>query len=86
MLSLLINTSLCAPKCDESLTGSWYSFKVVIKKKAIKKKEKENHGGMKMLRSRVKKKGDDVSHVSLDEISHSKKTDQNKEAGAQWAY
>ena len=69
----------CAPKCDESLTGSWYSFKVVIKKKAIKKKE-ENHGGMKMLRSRVKKKGDDVSH---DEISHSKKTDQNKEAGAQ---
>lgn len=80
MLSLLINTSLCAPKCDESLTGSWYSFKVVIKKK------EENHGGMKMLRSRVKKKGDDVSHVSLDEISHSKKTDQNKEAGAQWAY
>ena len=51
-----------------------------------KKKKKENHGGMKMLRSRVKKKGDDVSHVSLDEISHSKKTDQNKEAGAQWAY
>ena len=41
---------------------------------------------MKMLRSGVKKKGDDVSHVSLDEISHSKKTDQNKEAGAQWAY
>ena len=77
----MINTSLCAPKCDESLTGSWYSFKVVIKKKAIK-----NHGGMKMLRSRVKKKGDDVSHVSLDEILHSKKTDQNKEAGAQWAY
>lgn len=32
------------------------------------------------------KKSDDVSHVSLDEISHSKKTDQNKEAGAQWAY
>ena len=32
------------------------------------------------------KKGDDVSHVSLDEISHSKKTDQNKEVGAQWAY
>ena len=41
---------------------------------------------MKMLRSRVKKKGDDVSHVSLDEISHSKKTDQNKGDGAQWAY
>ena len=41
---------------------------------------------MKMLRSRVKKKGDDVSHAFLDEISHSKKTDQNKEAGAQWAY
>ena len=41
---------------------------------------------MKMLRSRVKKKGDGVSHVSLDEILHSKKTDQNKEAGAQWAY
>ena len=42
---------------------------------------------MKMLRSRVKKKGgDDVSHASLDEISHSRKTDQNKEAGAQWAY
>ena len=39
-----------------------------------------------MLRSRVKKKGDDVSHVSLDEILHSKKTDQNKEAGAQWEY
>ena len=38
-----------------------------------------------MLRSRVKKKGDDVSHVSLDEISHSKKTDQNKKAGEQWA-
>ena len=38
---------------------------------------------MKMLQSRVKKKGDDVSH---DEISHSKKTDLNKEAGAQWAY
>ena len=34
----------------------------------------------------LKKKGDDVSHASLDEISHSKKTDQNKEAGAQWAY
>ena len=32
------------------------------------------------------KKSDDVYHVSLDEISHSKKTDQNKEAGAQWAY
>ena len=32
------------------------------------------------------KKSDDVSHASLDEISHSKKTDQNKEAGAQWAY
>ena len=41
---------------------------------------------MKMLGSRVKKKGDDVPHVSLDEISHSKKTDQNKEAGAQRAY
>ena len=47
---------------------------------------KKNYGGMKMLRSRVKKKGDDVSHASLDEISHSKKTHQNKEAGAQWAY
>ena len=34
----------------------------------------------------LKKKGDDVSHASLDEISHSRKTDQNKEAGAQWAY
>ena len=33
-----------------------------------------------------KKKGDDVSHVSLDEISHSKKADQNEGAGAQWAY
>ena len=32
------------------------------------------------------KKGDDVSHVSLDEISHSKKTDQDKKAGEQWAY
>ena len=31
----------------------------------------------------LKKKVDDVSH---DEISHSKKTDKNKEAGAQWAY
>ena len=41
---------------------------------------------MKMLRGRVKKKGDYVSHASLDEISHSRKTDQNKEAGAQWAY
>ena len=55
-------------------------------RKRLKKIREENHGGMKMLRSRVKKKGDDVSHVSLDEISHSKKTDQNKEAGAQWAY
>ena len=81
MLSLLINTSLCASKCDESLTGNWYSFKVVIKKKTIKKKE-ENHGGMKCYGVELKK-GPDVSH---DEISHSKKTDQNKEAGAQWAY
>ena len=30
--------------------------------------------------------GDDVSHASLDEIQHSKKADQNKRAGAQWAY
>ena len=44
-------------------------------RKRLKKIREENHGGMKMLRSRVKKKGDDVSHVSLDEISHSKKTD-----------
>ena len=55
-------------------------------RKRLKKIREENHGGMKMLRSRVKKKGDDVSHVSLDEILHSKKTDQNKDAGAQWAY
>ena len=55
-------------------------------RKRLSKKKEENHGGMKMLRSRVKKKGDDVSHASLDEISHSRKTDQNKEAGAQWAY
>ena len=57
-----------------------------LSKKIKNKKREENHGGMKMLRSRVKKKGDDVSHASLDEISHSKKTHQNKEAGAQWAY
>lgn len=60
--------------------------KLSSRKRLSKKIKEENHGGMKMLRSRVKKKGDDVSHVSLDEISHSKKTDQNKEAGAQWAY
>ena len=29
---------------------------------------------------------DDVPHVSLDEISHSKKAYQNEGAGAQWAY
>ena len=33
-----------------------------------------------------KKKSDDVPHVSLDEISHSKKADQNEGVGAQWAY
>ena len=33
-----------------------------------------------------RRKSDDVSHASLDEISHSKKTHQNKEAGAQLAY
>ena len=39
-----------------------------------------------MLWCRVLKKIDDVPHVSLDEISQSKKTYQNGGAGAQWSY
>ena len=55
-------------------------------RKRLSKKKKKIMEEWKCYGVELKKKGDDVSHASLDEISHSKKTDQNKEAWAQWAY